>query len=95
MTTTFEELAAAYLRYARDNKPSWGRDAMRIRKLGEASGAKRITETSASAVERYEAWRMSTKTIHGRRPRSTTVNRELACLKEMWNVARKGLIDLT
>jgi integrase len=45
-------------------------------------------------VERYKAWRMSTRTIHGRRPRPATVNRELACPKEMWNVARKGLVDL-
>src|SRR5215510_7257034 len=32
--------------------------------------------------------------IHGRRPRPATLNRELACLKHMFNVARKGLIDL-
>jgi hypothetical protein len=33
-------------------------------------------------------------TIYGRHPRPATINRELACLKEMFNVARKGLIVL-
>jgi hypothetical protein len=95
MTTTFDELAAAYLRYARDNKPAWDRDAMGIRKLGEALSGKRVTETSASAAERYKAWRMSTQTIHGRHLGAAAVNRELAYLKEIWNVACQGLIDLT
>jgi hypothetical protein len=37
---------------------------------------------------------MAGTTIHGRRPRPATLNRELACLKHMFNVARKGLIEL-
>ena len=37
---------------------------------------------------------MASKTIYGRRPTPATLNRELACLKHMFPVARKGLIEL-
>jgi integrase len=94
VTTTFRDLADAYLKYAKGNKRSWNRDATSIRKLGEVFGRKRLTEITPSAVERYKAGRLASVTIYGRHPRPVTVNRELACLKEMFNVARKGLIDL-
>jgi integrase len=94
VTTTFDELAEAYLKYAHENKRSWDRDATSLRKLGETFGGKRLTEITPAAVERYKAGRMASVTIYGRHPRPATVNRELACLKEMFNVARKGLIAL-
>jgi integrase len=62
--------------------------------LGEVFGGKRLTEITPAAVERYKSARLASVTIYGRHPRPATVNRELACLKEMFNVARKGLIDL-
>jgi hypothetical protein len=93
ITTTFDELADAYLKYARENKRSWDRDATSIKKLSEVFGGKRLTEISPAAVERYKAFRMASKTVYGRRPTPATLNRELACLKHMFNVARKGLIE--
>lgn len=94
MTTTFEQLAEPYLKYARDNKRSWDRDATSIRKLSEVFGGKRLTEITPAAVERYKTQRLASTTIHGRHPTPATLNRELACLKHMFSVARKGLIDL-
>ena len=94
ITTTFDELADAYLQYACENKRSWDRDATSIKKLSEVFGGKRLTEITPAAVERYKAFRMASKTIYGRRPTPATLNRELACLKHMFNVASRGLIDL-
>jgi hypothetical protein len=37
---------------------------------------------------------MASKTIYGRRPTPAMLNRELACLKHMFTMARKGLIEL-
>jgi integrase len=37
---------------------------------------------------------MASKTIYRRLPTPATLNRELACLKHMFNVACKGLIEL-
>lgn len=94
ITTTFEELADAYMKYARGNKKSWDRDATSIKKLREVFDGKRLTEVTPAAIERYKTLRMAGTTIHGRRPRPATLNRELACLKHMFNIARKGLIEL-
>jgi integrase len=94
ITTTFDELAAAYLAYARENKRSWERDERSVRALGEVFSGKRLAEITPAAIERYKAWRLASTSRHGRHPRPATVNRELACLKHMFNVARKGLIEL-
>ena len=94
IATTFDELADAYLKYARENKRSWDWDATSIKKLSEDFGGKRLTEITLAAVERYKAFRMASKTIYRRHPTPATWNRKLACLKHMFNVARKGLIEL-
>lgn len=94
MTTTFDELADAYLKYAKGNKRSWDRDATSLRKLSGVFGGKRLAEITPAAVERYKSGRLASVTIYGRHPRPATVNPELACLKEMFNVERKGLIEL-
>jgi hypothetical protein len=78
VTTTFDELAQAYLMYARDNKKSWDRDATILRKLAEVFGGKRIAEITPAAVERYKAFHLAGTTIHGRHPTPATINRELA-----------------
>jgi integrase len=94
ITTSFDELAAAYLSYARDNKRSWDRDQTSIKKLAELFAGQRLTEITPASVERYKALRLASTTINGRHPTPATLNRELACLKHMFNVGRKGLIDL-
>ncbi len=94
VTTTFDDLAQAYLHYARDNKCSWGRDETSVKKLLEIFSGRRLTEITPASIERYKTLRRASKTIYGRCPTPATLNRELACLKRMFNVARKGLIEL-
>jgi integrase len=94
ITTTFDELAQSYLPYSRDNKRSWDRDERSVKALGQAFSGKRLIEVTPAAIERYKAWRLASVSRHGRHPRPAAVNRELACLKHMFNVARKGLINL-
>lgn len=47
-----------------------------------------------AAIERYKTLRLGSTTIHGRPPTPVTLNRELSCLKHMFNVARRGLLQL-
>jgi integrase len=94
VTTTFDELAIAYLLYARQNKRSWHRDATSIHKLSEVFGGKRLIDITPATVERYKTLRLASTTMYGRPLTPATLNRELACLKHMFNVARKGLLHL-
>jgi hypothetical protein len=94
ITTTFDELAHAYLPYARENKRSWVRDVRRIKQLGAFFGGKRLTQMPPAEIERFKTQRLASKDSHGRHPKPATVNRELACLKHMFNVARRGLLHL-
>jgi hypothetical protein len=92
--TTFDELAQAYLNHARENKRSWGRDETSLKELSEVFGGRRLPEITPASIERYKTLRMASKTIYGQRPTPATLNRKLACLKHMFNIARKGLIEL-
>jgi integrase len=96
VTTTFDELADAYLHYARDQqrKRSWTRDRTSITSLQGYFGGKRVTELTPVSVQQYRTWRRETISRRGRFVMPATINRELACLKRMFNVARKGLILL-
>jgi len=47
-----------------------------------------------AAIEQYRALRRETISRRGRPVTPATINRELACLKRMFNVARKGLLVL-
>jgi integrase len=46
------------------------------------------------SIEHYKTLRRASTTMYGRPPTPATLNRELACLKHMFNVARKGLLQL-
>jgi hypothetical protein len=45
-------------------------------------------------IEQYRSWRKDTISRRGKPVTPATINRELACLKCMFSVARKGLIPL-
>jgi integrase len=94
ITTTLDELARAFLGYAKANKRSWVRDQVSIRILLETFGGKRLTEMIPDAIERYKASRLTSTTVRGRPPRPATINRELACPKTMFNLAVKGVLLL-
>jgi integrase len=96
ITTTFNELADAYLYYSRyqQQKRSWTRDRTSITILKAYFGGKRLTELTPASIEQYRSWRKDTISRRGKPVTPATINRELACLKRMFSVARKGLILL-
>jgi integrase len=94
VTTTFDELADAYLPYSRKNKRSWDRDTRSVKHLAAVFSGRRLTEIAPADIERYKTLRQTNTDSHGRCPKPATINRELACLKAMFNVARKGLLHL-
>jgi len=96
VTTTFDELADAYYAYVvnQQRKCSWARDRTSIRALSTYLGGKRLTDITPAFIEHYLAWRREGVSRRGRAPMPATLNRELACLKRMFNVAIKGLLVL-
>jgi hypothetical protein len=52
ITTTFDELAHAYLAYARKNKRSWGRDMRSMKRLVTMFTGKRLPEITPVEIER-------------------------------------------
>jgi integrase len=99
----FDELADAYLKWIRPNdeagiparKRSWrSHDLYAIGQLRAYFGGKRLTAITPALVGQYRDWRRSTISRRKRPVSVATVNRELACLKRMFNVAYKGLIVL-
>jgi len=77
----FGEFGTRYMEYAKANKRSWLRDQQMLKHLTEFFGSERqISEVIAADIEGYK--------IHRRKQVSgSTVNRELALLKRMLNLA--------
>jgi hypothetical protein len=103
ITTTFDELANAHLKWISPNdeagiparKRSWrSHDLYAIGQLRSYFGGKRLTAITPALVGQYRDWRRSTISWRKRPVSVATVNRELACLKRMFSVAKKGLIAL-
>jgi integrase len=96
VTTTFDELADAYFAYVvhQQRKRSWPRDRTSIRALSAYFGGKRLSDITPAVIEQYRAWRRESVSRRGQAPTPATLNRELACLKRMFNVAIKGLLVL-
>jgi integrase len=103
VTTTFDELADTYLAWVRPNertgkparKRSWKtHDLYAIGRMRAYFGGKRLLEITPALVEQYRDWRKATITRRKRLVTVATVNRELATLRRMFNVARRGLIVL-
>jgi len=51
---TFEELSEAYMKYARTNKRSWGRDGYSIKWLSGEFAGKRLRDITALSIEEYK-----------------------------------------
>ena len=78
---TFGELGTRYMEYAKGNKRSWLRDQQMLKHLAGFCGSERqIGEIVAADIEGYKLHRR--KEVSG-----STVNRELALLKRMFNLA--------
>jgi integrase len=79
--TIFGQFGERYMEYAKANKRSWLRDEQMLKKLKNFFGSEReLSEISPAEVEGYKLNRR--KEVSG-----STVNRELALLKRMFNLA--------
>jgi integrase len=103
ITTTFDKLADAYMKWTQPHeemgipacKRSWrSHDLYAIGQLRAFLGGKRLTAITPALVGQYRDGRRSTLSRRKRPVSAATVNRELASLKRMINVACKGFIVL-
>ncbi len=79
---TFNELAEIYIEYAKANKKSWKRDVVSLNSLFKFFKTMRLKSITSFHVEKYKL-----KRVEGVSP--ATVNRDLACMKHMFNLAIK------
>jgi len=78
----FEDFAQEYLDYAKDNKRSWKRDKFSLKHLIPFFGNRKLNQISPFLIEGYKSQRKA-------EVMPATVNRELALLKSMFNLAIK------
>lgn len=79
---TLFEFGQQYLEYAKANKRSWLRDEQMMKHLNGSFGNTLLTELGPLAIERYKLERMQAVT-------PATVNREIALLKHLFNLAEQ------
>ncbi|HTX35082.1 MAG TPA: site-specific integrase [Bryobacteraceae bacterium] len=79
---TLAELGKLYMDYAKANKRSWLRDQQILTHLNAALGTMPLPNITALPIERYKLDRLQSVT-------PATVNRELAGLKRMFNLAEQ------
>ncbi|HEX3034668.1 MAG TPA: tyrosine-type recombinase/integrase [Thermodesulfobacteriota bacterium] len=77
---TLSEFAKEYLELAKANKRSWDRDMYSLRSLEPFFGSYKLTAISPMLVEKYKLERRQVVS-------NATVNRELALLRRMFNLA--------
>ena len=103
ITTTFDELADIYLRWIAPDpangipprKRSWkSAEVYALTKLRQYFGGQKLTAITPATMEAYRTWRRSRLSRFGRPVLPGTVNRELAVLRSMWNVACQGMLLL-
>ena len=78
----FESYAKEYLDYAKVNKKSWKRDQTSLNKLISFFKCMLLSKISPRHIEEYKRNRIS-------EVKPASVNRELACLKFMFSLAKK------
>jgi integrase len=103
MTTTFNDLVNAYRKWLGLDPASGGPPRLRswnsylraaFPPLQAYFEGKRLGEITPALVEQYRACRKSTISVRRRPIATSTINRELSCLKRMFAVACKGLLVL-
>ena len=78
---TLDEFGKRYMEHAKANKRSWLRDEQMLKHLGEFFGTERqLADITAADIEGYKLRRKA-------KVSGSTVNRELALLKRMFNLA--------
>jgi len=81
---TLSEFTPEYINHAKDirKKRSWKRDVLSLSHLNIFFGEKRLSEISAKDIDDYKLHR-------ARKVKPSTVNRELACFKHLFNLAKR------
>jgi integrase len=79
---TISEFGQQYLEYAKANKRSWLRDEQIMKHLNVFFGSTLLTELGPLPIERYKLERMQAVA-------PATVNREIALLKHLFNMAEQ------
>ena len=79
---TLSELGEKYMEFAKANKRSWLRDQQILGHLNDAFGTMLLTNITALPIEQYKINRLKVVS-------PATVNRELAGLKRLFNVAEQ------
>jgi len=82
---TLREIVDDFLEYSRNNKRSYGRDEILARNFMSFFGERKCAEITPNLIEQYKGKRLNED---GRMP--ATVNRELTCLKSVFNWAIKN-----
>ncbi len=92
---TFDELKKWYLSLPQiKNKKSYDRDILSLEKLTSFFSGKHISSISVNQVEAYRQKRLSENSYRKHKTRAATVNREIACLRHMLNLAeQEGKIE--
>ena len=86
--TKFKDLSKWYLALERvKRKRSYRRDCASVDKLNEYLGKKVITEITPAVVDNYKTHRLDQVTVRRNKTKPATLNRELACLRYMFNLA--------
>ncbi|MDA2920346.1 site-specific integrase [Desulfobacterota bacterium AH_259_B03_O07] len=83
----FDMLMKRYLEYSNGNKKSYERDVTSSKALLNYFGGKTINQINSWVIEKYKSQRQTDKTRYGKPPAKATINRELACLKNMFTKA--------
>ena len=78
---TLAQFGQQYMDYAKANKRSWLRDEQIMTHLAQAFGRSMLNDIGALQIERYKIDRLKAPVT------SATVNREIALLKHMYNLA--------
>jgi len=84
----FEEVVKDFLEWSRANRRSWKWDQDRVKPLLRFFYGKTMADITTWLVEKYKRYRLA-DTVRGRPLRGATVNRELGCLKMIFNLARE------
>jgi len=84
----FDKFAERYIEeYSKPNKRSWKRDITSIKTLLKFFSGKNLNQINSWQIEKYKATRQKDISRNKKLITKTTINRELACLKTMFNKA--------
>jgi len=87
---TYDELAEWYLNLPQIKaKRSYDRDVLSIKTLGDFFSGKMVSEITKTKVEAYRQKRLKMLSYRKQNVRPSTINREIACLRHIFNLAEQ------